>query len=67
MLPSDKRKLIELLLLVVVIGGAIGIALIALGVAGIIVPKFIIDMLWIVGAVVIAVLLIKFVASLISA
>lgn len=66
MLPTDKHNLIRLILLAVVIAGAIGIAFVVAGVAGIHIPAFIITILWIVLAVVIGVLAIQFIASLIK-
>jgi hypothetical protein len=65
MLPI-KNDLIGLLLAAVVIAGAIGILYVVMKVAGIVVPAFVITIFWIVLVVVIAVLAIKYIASLIG-
>lgn len=58
--------LIHLILVAIVVAGAIGIAFVVAQVAGIVVPGWIITILWIVLAVVVAVVAIKFIAGLIN-
>ena len=65
MLPI-KNDLIGLLLAAVVIAGAIGILYVVMKVAGIVIPAFVITILWIVLVVVVAVVAIKYIASLIG-
>jgi hypothetical protein len=56
---------IRLIIVAVVIAGCIGIAYVAAHAAGVAIPGFVITILWIVFAVVVAVLAIRFIASLI--
>ena len=65
-MPLIKNDLIGLILAAVVIAGAIGILYVVMKVAGIVIPAFVITILWIVLVVVIAVVAIKYIASLIG-
>lgn len=61
---NRSSSLLQLIIWAVIVAGAIGILIVVAGVAGIVVPHFIVTILWIVLAVVIAVLAIRFIASI---
>lgn len=56
-------QIAHLLIVAIVIGGVIGIALVIIRQSGIVIPQFVITILWIVIAVVVGVVAIRFVAG----
>ena len=61
---SGPGGLVRLLIVAVILAGCIGIAMAVAHAAGIAIPAFVITILWIVFAVLVGVLAIKFIASL---
>lgn len=55
---------LQLLIIAVIVAGCIGIALIAARASGVAVPSWVVSILWIVLAVVVAVMAIKFLAGM---
>jgi len=62
---GTSYTLIQWIVIVIVIAGIIGIALVVVRQAGISIPGWVVQILWIVLAVVVAVVAIKFLAGLI--
>lgn len=60
---STAALIAEWAIIILVIGGIIGVLLVAVRAAGVTIPPFIITILWIILAVVIGVVAIKFLAS----
>lgn len=63
--PLGGWSAVRLIIVAIVIAGCIGIAFVAAQAAGIVIPGFVVTILWIVFAVVIAVAAIRFIASMI--
>lgn len=63
--PFKGRTITQLLVVAVIVGCCIGIAFVAAHVAGIVIPSWVITIMWIVLVGVVAVAAIKFLASLI--
>lgn len=66
MLPTDKKSIINAIVLCVIIAGAIGILFVVAHVAGIIIPAWVMQILGIGLCVVLAILVIRFFASFIQ-
>ncbi len=57
---------LQILMLIVAFGGAVAIMYVALGVFGIVIPAWVTTIFWIVVVVFVAILAIKFIASMID-